>query len=693
MDLEWYLRRLGSMGPTEVVHRAEDAIRRRWWRSRPPAPPPVLTNPVRRSPIAPGGLADGVDDRSRAALVAEADQLLAGRWTMFGRPRTDMTADVDWFVDFVSGVRAPDRAFSLSIDHRDEATVGNIKYVWEAARHQHLTLLAAAFAVTGDVRYAERIDAELRHYWRSNPFLAGIHWTSGIEIGLRLIAWTWIRRLIAGWPGAAALFEGNPIFVEQLGRHHQWLAALGSHGSSANNHLIAEAAGQFVAASGFPLFADSASWQTEAAGVLARELEAQTFPDGLNRELASDYHGFVLELALPAWVEAVLVDHPVADELVAPMGRAIDALNAVVDVRGRPHRQGDSDDASGWLVDPIGYDRWSSLRRTGAVLVRPADWWPPVAGGVDVRTAVVRAAVAGRHRPSVPAGRPATRPALFPDAGLSLLRAEPDPGRGREELWCMFDHGPLGFLSTAAHGHADALAVEVRVGGVEVVADPGTYCYHGERAWRDHFRSTPAHATVTLDGASQSEMAGPFLWTRKAEATLEAHQGLEGGEVAMSRARHDGYRPLGWCHRREVRLDRRRGILDIVDALEADPSGGGDGPSDGSPAAPTDVEVAFPLGPEVTVELDPGGTAAVLTWPAGEGGRGGVGSGRATVTLDGGLSWSVVRGSESPPAGWYSDRFGTRVPASRLVGRASAAGPGVEYRTSIALLPSPPEGS
>jgi hypothetical protein len=320
MDLAWYLRRLRSMSATEVAHRTVDAGRRQLWARRPPEPPERLRSQGDRpGPITPDGLVDGVTAADRVAVKAAADDLLEGRWPQFGRVRHDMTADVDWFLDFVNHRRAPDTAFSLGIDHRDEAAVGNIKFVWEAARHQHLTVLAVAYATTGDEVYARRIDTELRRFWSQNPFLVGIHWTSGIELGIRLLSWVWIRRLLAGWDGAADLFEDNPDFVEQLGRHHQWIHGLGSHGSSANNHLIAEAAGQFVAATAFPLFAESALWREAAAEELGRELEAQTFGDGLNKELASDYHGFVLELALAPWVEARLSGHWLADALAQPL--------------------------------------------------------------------------------------------------------------------------------------------------------------------------------------------------------------------------------------------------------------------------------------------------------------------------------------------------------------------------------------
>ncbi len=115
--------------------------------------------------------------------------------------------------------------------------------------------------------------------------------------------------------------------------------------------------------------------------------------------------------------------------------------------------------------------------------------------------------------------------------GLTLLRTAgqraaadgPVPADGQAaaggpapEIWCRCDGGPHGYLSIAAHAHADALSVEVRYGGVDILADPGTYCYHGEPEWRSYFRSTIAHNTVELDGQNQSGDGGPFLWLRHA---------------------------------------------------------------------------------------------------------------------------------------------------------------------------------
>src|SRR5439155_507878 len=81
------------------------------------------------------------------------------------------------------------------------------------------------------------------------------------------------------------------------------------------------------------------------------------------------------------------------------------------------------------------------------------------------------------------APRPAARPFELPDAGMTILRT---PATDEPEIWVRCDGGPHGFLSIAAHAHADALSVEVRHGGVDVLADPGTYCYHGEPEWRQY---------------------------------------------------------------------------------------------------------------------------------------------------------------------------------------------------------------
>ena len=652
MKLGWYARRLANMSPAEMAGRARDELTKRRWRRRQvtdagaDAAAVPAAAPAFAAPLPPGG--DDVPEEARVRLKEAAEGLLAGNWPVFAHERHDMAPAPDWFLDPSTGRRAPDRAYCFDIDQRDPASVGNVKYVWEPSRHQHLTVLAAAYHLSGEERYAEAVAAQLRSWWAANPFLSGIHWTSGIELGVRLLSWVWTRRLLDGWAGTGALFEGNPAFLRQLHYHQEWLARLPSHGSSANNHILAEMAGQFAASCAFPWFPESAGWRERSAARLGRELARQTFDGGLNRELASEYHGFVLELGLAAALEGELTGHPLDDQAWDVLRRMTDALAAVVDVRLRPPRQGDADDGHGLLLDGPGYDRWASLLATGAALFEPAPWWPAVDGG-DVRTALLPRLAT---RPLPGGARPARRPSLFADAGMALLR---DPEPGPDELWCRADHGPHGYLSIAAHAHADALAIEVRAGGVDLLADPGTYCYGAEPAWRAYFRSTLAHNTLEVGGADQSVAAGPHLWTRQARAELEEASGLDGGPVASWQAAHHGYRRLRppAIHRRRVLLDRRGRRLVVEDRLDTDEGG-------------HDCRLAFHLGPEVACALEDG--QAVLEWPGDHGRR------RATLALPGELTWWRLEGETDPRAGWYSPAFGVRVPAVTLLGTGRVGG-------------------
>ncbi|MFE0456332.1 alginate lyase family protein [Streptomyces sp. NPDC058914] len=636
MSAGWYLRRLSRMGPREVGGRLGDAVRRRRWRSARPACPSVTG--ARFTAVLPAGTIAAVPPDAAKRLIAEADRLMAGHVEYFGVVRDDL-ADPDWWYDPKTGRRAP-WGYAFDVPYRNEDAVGDIKQIWELSRHQYLTVLAAAYAITGNERYAERVAEHLRSWWAANAPLRGVHWTSGIELGIRLLSWVWIRRLLDGWPGAAGLFEHNSVALNQIWHHQRWLAAFPSRGSSANNHVIAEAAGQFAAACAFGWFPSSARLRTDALRSLERHLRSNTFASGLNRELATEYHGLVLELGLAAVAEADATGVPVPASIRLVLLRMTDALAAVVDSRLRPPRQGDADDGHGLVVDGAGTDRWASLLATGDAVFGRLAWWPAVTG-TDVRTPLLAALIRPHsEKGTAPAvSRPAGRPAHFADAGMTILR-------GPEEIWCRCDGGPHGFLSIAAHAHADALSVEVRHDGVDVLADPGTFCYHGQPEWRHYFRSTLGHNTLQLGGGDQSVSGGPFLWTRHARSRVLVADTSEAG-VARWCAEHDGYRPS--VHRRRVELTAASRELRVVDEVR--------GPRQ-------EVRLAFHLGPAITADLV--GNRAVLTWTRDGEDR------SAALDLPGQLSWRAHRGDVDPPLGWYSAGFGRKEPTTTLIGTGFA---------------------
>jgi hypothetical protein len=409
--------------------------------------------------------------------------------------------------------------------------------------------------------------------------------------------------------------------------------------------VVAEAAGQLVAALAFPWFQESTAWADESARLLQHELASNTFPSGVNRELAFDYHGLVAELGLIAAAEADHAGRSLPDATWQSLGRMLDVAAACLDCRLRPPRQGDSDDGRALVIASPESNRWEALLALGQALFGAPEWWPPAQPGV---ASTLLSALA-RCRPL--ADRPDRQPWHFDDAGITIFRSEPADG---PEIWCRCDSGPHGFLSIAAHAHADALSIEVRHEGTDILADPGTYCYSSDPLFRRYFRSTIGHNTLEVLGRDQSTSGGPTMWIRHAESRLTSlESSLDGGERRWV-AEHYGYRTLDppVTHRRTVDFHGKQRVIEITDEIDG-------------PGAPP-VRLAFHLGPTVEADLDD--CRLTLRWQNRDGGEA-----TATMTLPSSLRWSLIRGARDPVLGWYSPAFGQKVPATDVIGVGSAA--------------------
>jgi hypothetical protein len=653
--LGWYARRL-ARSVVAMAWRARDRLLQVAWSRRQVRREQIITDaPVpagehRFTAVLPLGTAGRVPEEARTAVLECANLLLRGEWEVLGVVRTDLVRP-DWFFDPETGHREDPDRYAFCINHHPEE-IGQAERVREISRLQHLTLLANAWFVTHDESYALRVSDHLHSWWRENPFLSGINWTSGIDLGIRLVSLVWVRRLLDDWPGISELFECDELALRQLRWHQQYLAAFPSGGSSANSHVVAEAAGQLVASCAFPWFPESERWRRRSARLLERELIRNTFPSGIGRELASDYQCFIAELGFVAAVEAEAAGYPLSPVAWERLGAMADSAAALVDERLRPPRQGDSDGGRGLLLDAPAPNRWPWLLALADVLIGRLDWWPRPP--VDARSSIVGALMPATLHIE---GRPAQRPSRFADAGITLLRTTRD-----NEIWCRCDGGPHGYLTIAAHAHADALSIEVRYAGVDILADPGTCCLHGEPAWRSYFRSTIAHNTAELAGRSQSSDGGPFMRVRPAQAwELEV---IDEGDFARWTAEHDGYASLNppALHRRSVLLDRASRSIDLIDEIEG---------------ASQDIRLAFHFGPEVQVQLND--SWAVLDWPAAST------PGTARLELPSTLRWTLHRGETEPILGWYAPGLGRRVAAFSLIGSGRSV-PGTPLATRLEFL-------
>ncbi|WP_158219876.1 alginate lyase family protein [Ideonella sp. A 288] len=662
--LVWLRRRLQRMAPGELPHRLTEALRMLMQRAGigdarcvPPRAGDARFGPAWcRVPEA-----GEIDAGSRADLLAAADQLLTAGPTLFGHATA---ADVHWNADPRSGWTPPHR-FGLFIDFRHLPDGVDVKFLWEMNRHVWWLPLAQAWAMTGRRAYLDRLRTLLDGWLAECPYPLGPNWSSPVEHGVRLIVWSLVWHLVGG--RASPMFDGAAgaalldRWMGSVYQHIRFASDNYSRHSSANNHLLGEVAGVFVAAHTWDLWAETRPLREQARRELERELQLQFGADGLNAEQAMCYHKFALQFVLAAALCGTASGDDLSPAAWDRIGLALAAVAALMDCDGNVPMYGDADDGEVFRLDPSPhFSQYAALVAMGAALTARSD--------VAAKAALVRHAAGAQVAwllpptpapPQDPADEvPAALPTVFSDAGIVLLG---DALHTPHELRAQFDVGPLGYHGIAGHGHADALSLQLSVGGEPLLVDPGTYCYNTEPAWRHFFRSTRAHNTLEVDGCDQSIYGGSFLWLRDVACTVDSLR--DDGDSLEVVAHHTGYGHLRdpVVHHRRVRLDRAARRLEVEDWLGC--------------AEPHDVAWHWHAPAHARVEQVPGGGWRV--------------AGRVHAllieALGDDLSASVVQGASSPPQGWVSDRFYHRAPAPVLV-VSSRLRPGQRVLTRLQVI-------
>jgi uncharacterized heparinase superfamily protein len=523
------------------------------------------------------------------------------------------------------------------IDYR-HAAIGDPKWIWELNRCQQLPMLVQAWLLTEDARFAEEALERMESWISQQPPGRGIAWSSGFEAGIRGISFALAFDALRGYQSLD--HERASSCLRTLHQHAKWIRLDPSTHSSANNHRIGELAGLATIGLLAPELTSADKWTSYALEKLAVEAERQILPDGTGAEQAFAYHLFIIDLLLLVVALLDARSEPVPDALTAALRRSADALSAQIGEEEPEPTYGDADDGRAVRLDPF---EFRGARGIAAALAAHLGHSGArrVAGSLDPAALwLFGSRGAARFDSTSPAPEPGN--IALADGGLVVLR------RGQRRL--VVDVGPLGYLSLAAHGHADSLQVTLSDGSRQLVVDPGAGSYFGHPDWRRRFRGTRFHATVEVDGEDQSQAGGPFFWVSHARTTL-VRLDLEAGLVI---AEHDGYLRLDHpvLHRRAVLIEED--LVVVYDRLLA-----------ASSPASHEYRQSWPLHPRLTAQQAAPGLVRVTE----------NGAPRLLLALAASASAEVTlaRGIDDPFEGWWSPRLEEAVPAWHCTLRAESS--------------------
>ena len=574
-------------------------------------------------------------------MIAGAQEVLSGRWLIFGRT-VELGQPIDWLKDPLTGQAVKKSAPSFLGFAFDRENGVDIRSIWELNRLQALVDLGRAYQITSQQEYAAAVAEIIESWSNANPCHRTVNWANALEVGLRALSLIQATSLVRG-----SIIAHEKDFGRKLARlfylHGRYICSHLSRGSTAFNHLAGEGAALTVLGSCLPGLPGAKKWRSLGEKALARSVDRLILPDGGGLEGSLHYLSLVCRLIILACRltgDCGFLDRNNRWERL----RAAYLFCCAVTDGGRSISEfGDSDDATVAGPPPAEAElRYRStlnqlylFLRNNSLQDQPLchHFEPDLDSLWLFGHDELRAADSSRKAPVH---------LLLERFGYSGRYVVRWPGKGGNPAgFLRFECGPWGAGKTWAHAHADRLSFSLFLDGRPFFIDPGTGAYLASRKRREYFRSTAAHNTAAIDGYSQGEPLGPFLWKQEVPSRLLRLEETEDKVILMGE--HYGYqRQQGAVHRREILLRPGESAMELVDSFFTDRK--------------HHITLVFNLHPRCIVEKDKA-TEGAMRILSGDSQNHESRNLCLDLRCDKRCRISLHRGEESPIRGWFSPGF------------------------------------
>lgn len=534
--LKWFYHRLKAMSIGEVLYRIEEKKKKKTYKSK------YLRS---KSILDIGNIELENLDTVNQRIEEVFDLINVKNYEIESNLKIyDSVYDIFGKFDWHRGKKGtwPKDKSSFDIEFKDREDIGDVRFTWEINRHLFFPNLALQYSCLNKEEAYEKLRCHFYDWIKQNPFLKGVNWSSPMEIAIRSYQWLITYSQIKDKMDQQFKKDMLKAIVNSI----DYVANNFSRFSSANNHLIVEAA--ITSIVGYCLAPIcNQQWFKKGYEILEKEIPIQVYEDGVNKEQAAHYHSFVLDIMLQYnFFLRKIKRKPVHEKIIFKMAEFIGQIYQM----GNIPEFGDSDDAKIVQLDGKNKDYYLYVLQLASI------YYKKQLVAIDKVFIEVKFVCGKLFENSFYCDVYTYKNfKVYDKGGYGIINDK--------ENFLMFDVGELGFKSIAAHGHADALSLIYYYKKNPILVDVGTYIYNVEKKWRNYFRKTSNHNTVTQNGKSQSKMEGAFLWSKKARAKLNDFG--ENRSLIYMCGEHDGYKPD--IHKRAITYVKEQEMIMIEDTF------------------------------------------------------------------------------------------------------------------------------
>ncbi len=283
----------------------------------------------------------------------------------------------------------------------------------------------------------------------NNPIAIGDGWHP-YTISLRLTNWIVTYQVFKDRIMMDGAFHNK--FLESMYQQYQYLQK-NLEQDVLGNHYFENIKGLILGS----IFFNDIKGKEKYKRALLNQLKEQILADGMHFELSPMYHKIILEdlIKITYWLK----NDSIYNQLISYIGKMIDIAYSLEENFGKTPSFNDS-------TDGISKDYQSLVK------------------------------VCKEYFGLIPQFRNS-----FENSGFYVF--------SDQHKKIIFDTGDICPRYLPAHGHCDALSMELSWNNRPMMVNSGTYRYESGK-WRDFFRSTSAHNTVSIAGKEQSQVWGRF---------------------------------------------------------------------------------------------------------------------------------------------------------------------------------------
>jgi hypothetical protein len=378
------------------------------------------------------------------------------------------------------------------IDWDDTAPSSNPEFIHALNRHGFWTDLAQAFRFNGSSTYVAEMINQLSSWSQQFPTVGEPSTFSAndkkgwlLDTAIRVEAWSWAYFTVLA--SGAWSKEANSLFLYKLQQQGTYMATATPYPVE-DNRSINLAKALTMVGTAFLELGTIGNWRTVGQTRLEKGIDGQFYNDGSHREQSPGYASGIIE-------DVLEVKHLYSENAItwpsaydAKLNNALDAYYQFLSPNGTRPAIGDTYRNSSVTIF-LKANLVQGVTTYPAAKPRGRDVWLFGPSTVDPHLG---------NPGNPPLGDRGTSRGLT-DSGNYILRS----GSAADARQIIFDAGPKG----GGHGHFDLLNFELFGYGVPLIADPGLLRYDNsaDRQWAV---STPAHNTISVDGASHGTLEG-----------------------------------------------------------------------------------------------------------------------------------------------------------------------------------------